>query len=184
MKRRTILSAVGLPYLLMIIAISVFPDCLLSQNSAVRWSAFDMGFAMSVSSNTVVTSAIGQGFVGTIQQGNTRIESGFLADTSIRRMIILAVKDLWVPTTYLLGQNYPNPFNPSTKIQFSIPIASFTSLKVFNVLGAEIASLVSENRPPGTYQVTWDANGYPSGVYFYRLQAGEFTQTKKLVLVR
>lgn len=94
--------------------------------------------------------------------------------------------------TFALSQNYPNPFNPSTKIQFSIPSASFVSLKVFNVLGAEIATLVNENKAPGTHQVTWDANGYPSAVYFCRLQtrqtdggqAGGFTQTKKLVLVR
>lgn len=184
MKRRTIVSAAGLPYLLIIFAISVFPNKLLSQNSAVRWSAFDMGFAMSVPSNTVVTSVIGQGFVGTIQQGNTRIESGFLADTSLRRIIISTVKEQWVPIEYLLGQNYPNPFNPSTKIQFSIPSTSFVSLKVFDVLGAEMATLVNEKKGPGIYVVTWDANGYPSGVYFYRLMSEGKVFTGKMNLLK
>ena len=89
-----------------------------------------------------------------------------------------------LPTHFSLAQNYPNPFNPSTKIQFSIPNTSFVSLKVFNVLGAEIATLVSENKAPGTYQVTWDANGYPSGVYFYRLMSAGKVLTGKMNLLK
>jgi hypothetical protein len=77
-----------------------------------------------------------------------------------------------LPTEPYLAQNYPNPFNPSTTVQFSIPNTSFVSLKVSNVLGAEIATLVNENKAPGTYKVSWDAGGFPSGVYFYRLIAG------------
>jgi len=95
------------------------------------------------------------------------------------------------PSVFVLHQNYPNPFNPSTTIEFQIPEVRnqtsdvrIVSLKVYNVLGQEIAALVEEELRPGTYQVTWDASGFPSGAYFYRLQAGEFVETKKLVLVR
>ncbi len=89
-----------------------------------------------------------------------------------------------IPTVYSLDQNYPNPFNPSTNISFSIPSKSFVSLKVFDALGREVAVLVSEELPAGTYSRQWNATQISSGVYFYRLQADSFTETKKLVLLR
>ena len=184
MKRRTISSVAGLPYLLIIFVVSVFPGKLLSQNSAVRWSAFDMGFVMSVSSNNVVMSAIGQGFVGTVQQGNTRIESGVLADTSIRRTIISTVREQWVPLTYSLGQNFPNPFNPSTSIEYVLPKGSFVSLKIYNVMGEVVATLVSGVMSTGIHKAEWRGDGFSSGVYFYRLDTGDFIRTKKLILLR
>jgi uncharacterized repeat protein (TIGR02543 family) len=87
-----------------------------------------------------------------------------------------------IPTEYGLSQNYPNPFNPSTIISYSIPKAANVSLRVFNSLGQEVAALVDEQRSPGYYQVQWNAN-VTSGIYFYRLQAGEFLVTKKMVLL-
>jgi hypothetical protein len=92
-----------------------------------------------------------------------------------------------LPTTFALGQNYPNPFNPSTKIKFSIPVGTGHApslLRVYDALGREVATLVNENLPPGRYEVTFDAEGLASGVYLYRLQAGEFTQTKRMVVMR
>jgi hypothetical protein len=89
-----------------------------------------------------------------------------------------------VPGRYVLEQNYPNPFNPSTKIQFSIVHRQLTIVKVFDVLGREVATLVNELKEPGTYTVQFNASSLASGVYFYRLQAGNFVQTKKLLLLR
>ncbi len=89
-----------------------------------------------------------------------------------------------VPTEYVLSQNYPNPFNPSTTIRFDLPKAGLVTLKVYNLLGEEIETLVSEHRPAGSYTVNWTAGGLTSGVYWYRLQAGEFTETKKLVIIK
>jgi uncharacterized delta-60 repeat protein len=88
------------------------------------------------------------------------------------------------PIQFTLYQNYPNPFNPTTTISFSLPSKSFVSLKVFDALGREVASLVSEELHAGTYSLQWNAAGSPSGVYFYRLQTGSFTETKKLLLIR
>jgi lysophospholipase L1-like esterase len=85
---------------------------------------------------------------------------------------------------YVLGQNYPNPFNPATIISFRFPSHSFVSLKVFDTLGREVSTLLSEQLSAGTYSRQWDATGLASGVYFYRLQAGSFIETKKLVLLR
>ncbi len=89
-----------------------------------------------------------------------------------------------IPEGYLLNQNYPNPFNPTTRIAFAIPKAGFVSLKMYDVLGREVATLVDETKQPGECSVTWDASGMPSGVYFYRLQAGPFAETKKLILLK
>jgi len=89
-----------------------------------------------------------------------------------------------IPREFSLSQNYPNPFNPSTTIQFSLPRSEFVTLKLFNILGEEITALVSKKLSAGTHQAEWDARDLPSGVYFYRLQAGSFTQTRKLLLLR
>lgn len=88
------------------------------------------------------------------------------------------------PKVFALSQNYPDPFNPSTNISFSIPATSFVSLKVFDALGREVSVVLSEQMPAGKYSRQWNATGLPSGVYFYRLQAGSFIETKKLVLLR
>lgn len=85
---------------------------------------------------------------------------------------------------YMLGQNYPNPFNPSTRIKYSLPHSSFILIKVFDVLGNEIETLVKEEIPAGTYELTWDAAKLPSGIYFYQLRAGEFIRTKKMILLK
>jgi hypothetical protein len=88
------------------------------------------------------------------------------------------------PLQFVLEQNYPNPFNPSTTIRYSIPEASFVTLKIYNTLGQEVAQLVSEQRSPGTYIEKWDATGFVSGVYYYQLQTGSYSQTKKLILLK
>ncbi len=88
------------------------------------------------------------------------------------------------PSRFWLAQNFPNPFNPSTTIQFSLPQSGHALLRVYNTLGKEVATFVSGNLNAGTHSVNWDASGVPSGVYFYRLQSGQFSQTKKLVLLR
>jgi hypothetical protein len=88
------------------------------------------------------------------------------------------------PGEFLLMQNYPNPFNPSTSITFNIPTKSYVSLIVFDILGREVAMLVNEQKSAGTYTQKWNAANMSSGIYFYRLQAGTFTETKKLILLK
>lgn len=90
----------------------------------------------------------------------------------------------FIATGFGLSQNYPNPFNPVTTISFTIPSASFVTLKIFDALGNEISTLLSEEMPAGSYSHKWYANDLTSGVYFYRLQAGSFTETRKLILLR
>ena len=88
------------------------------------------------------------------------------------------------PVEFKLTQNFPNPFNPSTKIKYSIPQSSNVIIKVLDILGNEIETLVNEQKNTGTYEITWYAENLPSGVYFYQLRAGSFVETKKMVLLR
>ena len=89
-----------------------------------------------------------------------------------------------VPASYLLAQNYPNPFNPSTEISFTVPSRSHVTLTVFNLLGMQVAELVNGEKEAGSYNVLFNASTMASGVYFYRLQAGNFLQTRKMVLLK
>ncbi len=88
------------------------------------------------------------------------------------------------PNDFFLFQNYPNPFNPSTTISYSIPEIEFVTLKIYNVLGSEVATLVNEEKPAGSYGVEFFKANLSSGIYFYRIQAGNFTSTKKMVLMK
>jgi len=89
-----------------------------------------------------------------------------------------------VPTDYKLYQNYPNPFNPVTNLKFAIPKNGFVSLKVYDLLGKEVLTLVNENKQPGNYSVSFDGSNLASGIYFYKLEAGDFVQTRRMMLLK
>lgn len=95
-----------------------------------------------------------------------------------------SVDDVITPALFSLEQNYPNPFNPTTTISWQSPVSSWQVLKVFDVLGKEVATLVDEYRPAGRYEINFDASRLASGVYLYKIQAGNFIQTKKMLLVK
>lgn len=88
------------------------------------------------------------------------------------------------PKNFALYSNYPNPFNPSTKIRYAISQTTFTSLKVYSILGQEVATLINEEKTPGVYEVNFDATNLSTGTYIYRLQAGNYTEIKKMILLR
>jgi predicted GH43/DUF377 family glycosyl hydrolase len=93
-------------------------------------------------------------------------------------------ENLSAPDNYVLKQNYPNPFNPTTTIEFDLPKTVQVSLKVFNILGEEVITLVSDRLSAGSYSYDWDASNLASGVYLYRLQAGDYVETRKMVLMK
>ena len=117
-----------------------------------------------------------------------------IGSTGVRGITGLAVEDTVVgiaddtketlPTVYALRQNYPNPFNPTTTIEFDLPKTSEVSLKVFNILGEEVATLLSASLHSGSYTYEWDASGLASGVYLYRLEAEGYVQTRKMILMK
>jgi hypothetical protein len=106
-------------------------------------------------------------------------------DTNLVGVNIISTE---IPAKFSLSQNYPNPFNPNTKIRFDIPPSNgargMSQLIIYDILGREITTLVNEQLQPGTYEVEWDGTNYSSGVYFYKLITSEFSETRKMVLVK
>jgi hypothetical protein len=90
----------------------------------------------------------------------------------------------FIPGTFLLGQNYPNPFNPSTTITYEVPVITHITIQLFDLLGKKVVSLVNTLKPPGLYSVSFDASHLPSGMYFYTMSAGSFTETKRMILLK
>lgn len=162
----------------------VAPGSLEAQNATVQWFALSSGFAVtSVQSGRMLTMSAGQPFVEVSSGPNHIVESGFLAHPVLRDILVSVPQQGELPLAFNLDQNYPNPFNPSTKISFTVPMRGFVELKVYDMLGREVATLAGENLPAGSYERVFDATGLASGVYFYRLSTTNFVHTKKLVLL-
>ena len=166
--------------------IFVYPADTFSQSSAIGWYAFNMGFARPSSANTMIKSAAGQIFVGFGEQGNTLIESGFLVDTLYRGQVMsVDQEDVEThPLIYSLGQNYPNPFNPQTVITFTLPKPEDVKISIYNMLGQRIMIVLDKPLQTGQHQVEFTAPNLASGVYFYRIEAGEYRAVKRMVLLK
>ena len=159
----------------------------IASNAAINWAA--TGYAICTIGNDQVNPMIvSNGNLGAIvvwqdyRSGNNFDvyevgfnTSGFIAIENIGTII---------PDEFTLSQNYPNPFNPATKIRFALPNSSFAKLIVYDMLGREIETLVNQQLNAGTYEVDWSADKFSSGVYFYRLEAGDFVSDKKMVLIK
>ena len=137
------------------------------------------------------TMTIAAGFgelVETLEEppdGPQRILQGCIIDgVTYGKLTDVDDEDNILPTNVELYQNYPNPFNPSTEIRYALKENAFVALKIFDVLGSEIAVLKNENQSAGDYAVHFDASKLPSGIYFYSITAGSFRQTKKMILLR
>jgi hypothetical protein len=159
-----------------------------SQNLKLQTSVFDnggLGLSSPKSSSFFNSSIVGQsaGLLSSISQ-NFKASSG-AAGALFGEAGPTGVEDVpALPTVYALEQNYPNPFNPATVITYSLPKQSPVTLKIYDVVGRVVATLIDETQAPGTYSVQFDASGLASGVYFYRLVAGQFVDAKKLILLR
>ncbi len=124
----------------------------------------------------IVASGLGSGQVGTeIIVDNLAFSAGGATNVSEEKNL---------PGAFFLAQNYPNPFNPETVIDYQLPVAGHVSLKVYDLLGREMATLVDTQLLAGRYKTTWNAAGAAGGIYFYRIRAGDFVQWKKLVLLK
>jgi hypothetical protein len=154
--------------------------------------ALDGGGAMWDSTTSYkLCSSIGQSITG-VHQGATKIVyAGFWNPWVVEACPVeWEEEDLSLrPTEFDLRQNYPNPFNPATTIQYALPRASEVSVAIYNVLGQRVRSLVNEHQDPGYKTVWWDGkddggNEVSSGVYFYRIEAGDFVQSKKMTLLK
>ena len=166
-----------------------------------KWQSISEGITYTKAGPADVSLVIGNGPYSIPAKSVRRLAYAMLAaddSTSLmtyadsakamwERLIIMDVSEsemAQTPGSFNLSQNYPNPFNPRTVISYQLPVISHVELTVYNILGQTVVSLVSEKQPAGTYQVEWDASAFASGVYYYQLQAGDFIETKKLVLLR
>jgi hypothetical protein len=89
-----------------------------------------------------------------------------------------------IPCGFSIFQNCPNPFNPSTTIKFNLPKASDVTIDIYDILGRKVETIVEHEQPAGIHQLVWNANGFSSGIYFYRIQAGKFVETRKMMLIK
>jgi len=157
------------------LSILITSSLLYSQSSIV----YDAGTSIDVGTGADVCA-------GTITVNGTYSGSGTFCNAPVA---VENEDDLGMPKEFSLSQNYPNPFNPSTKIRYTIPavgtsLMKFVQLKVYDVLGNEVTTLVNEEKPTGYYEVNFNASQLASGIYFYKIQAGSFVSTKKMILLR
>jgi hypothetical protein len=151
---------------------AVIADSLVSGTNALLWQ---VPAAMKAdSSYTVRITSVNRAALSDASESVFAIGSGITSVAGSSASV----------STFALGQNYPNPFNPSTVISYQLPVSAHVMLKVFDIMGRDVRTLVDERKNAGTHAVTLDASGLPSGVYFYRLQAGSFVQSKKLMLLK
>jgi hypothetical protein len=155
----------------------------IATNTAITWTSSNEAIATVSSTGLVTGIEAGKATITVTTQNIGKTATCFVTVVKTTGVELPAnMREL--PHSFMLKQNYPNPFNPSTMISFDLPKKSFVSLKAFDVLGREAASILSEEMSAGSYTRQWNANGLPSGIYFYRLQADNFVDTKKLILLR
>ena len=152
----------------------------LAKFDGTNWIVYDQNNSGLPSNfiSSIAVDKLGNKWVGTIGGLAVFNEAGIVSVED--ETIALKLQ----PIDYVLFQNYPNPFNPTTTIRYSIPQSSNIVIKVFDILGKKIETLVNTLKPAGNYEVTWNAVNLPSGIYFYQLRAGSFTDTKKMVLLK
>jgi hypothetical protein len=165
-----------LSYQNVLIASVAFNSIMVSYDSGNNWSSFNEGLMTDWT------------FAGlAIKEPNIFALRDFFGNAYIRPLSNITEvegENTFLANTFILHQNYPNPFNPTTNIQYTISNRQFISIKIFDVLGIEIETLANEEKPSGTYEINWNAENLPSGVYFYKFQAGAHFETKKMILMK
>jgi len=171
-------------FVVLAVALILGPFVSQSQISVIQWSSLSNGFGFSASKNSILETVLGQPFVGTTKSASTLISSGFMLGPPLSSNPTDVQGGQLTPMQFSLQQNYPNPFNPSTVIRYTIPERSHVSMRLFNLLGKEVASLVDEMQTPGEHTVRVTPHSLASGVYVYRLTAGKFIDQRKLVFLK
>jgi hypothetical protein len=150
----------------------------------VSLDPLDINYEYDPITNTLTFSAPDYSGEGTLTVTVTDSDGGSLEFSIVIVVILQVSNEVEKPMEFALQQNYPNPFNPATSINFTLPTSSLVNLQVYNLQGQEVATLINENLSSGAHTVSFDASQLSSGVYIYRIQAGEFMQTKKMMLIK
>ena len=138
----------------------------------------------------IICDAIGSGldiYQGAANAGDTLGSIGYTVNLHFASMFFSPTaieEEIAIPDEFFITNNYPNPFNPSTKIDYGLPEDTYVAIEIFDILGRKVETVVSQEQPAGYYQVVWRADNVSSGLYFYRIQEGDFTETKKMTLLK
>jgi len=159
-----------------------FVPSLFSQNY-ISVSVLSNGGEKQSSTNYMLEGTTGQVGVDLITSSGHQVLPGFW-NTYYQDVIVNVEEEDIMPTVFKLEQNYPNPFNPATIIKFAVPQRSYVVLKIYDILGSELITPVNEELESGWYEETFNASGYASGTYIYRMQAGDYISTKKMLLIK
>ena len=150
-----------------------------TSNGSINWYSYDLDLPIRYTRDAIGTNARGDLFA--VGAGRLLMYPSYFVYVHGSKSFD-NISD--IPHNYILLQNFPNPFNPTTVIEYSLPSESNVKLIVYNTLGQSIKVLESGYKPAGNYAITFDASGLPSGIYFYKLEAGSFTQIKKMILIK
>ena len=165
--------------------ITVLLGCSLSLSAQMKISSSVFGTAAVISSDSSGTmrGTVGQGFIRTTSDTAHVMAAGFWYQIS--QLVLTGIdEEEIIPEAFELRQNYPNPFNPSTTIEFALPRAVKVQLRIYDVLGRTVGTLVDEKMPAGRYEIRFEARNLPTGMYFYRIQADRFVEIRKMLLVK
>lgn len=169
-------------YLILVIATLLFTNIGTAQFKLSNSLISSGGNTISNSNNSIV-STIGESFIGKSSSTINQNQIGFWY--AYQQITITDIEDEnIIPTVFKLEQNYPNPFNPSTKIKFAVPEKSNVLIKVYDILGSEVATLINREMEAGWYENDFNAAGLSSGIYLFRMEAGSYVNTKKMILLR
>ena len=161
----------------------VFSQSELSAQYKIERSSITNGASISNGGTHKIRSSVGESMIGISSNASYKTFFGFLYTQQPTITEIKTTNSL-IPDKYEMSQNYPNPFNPTTVIEFAVPQESKVLLEVFNILGERLATLVNEVKTPGYYNVNFDAGLLSSGFYIYRIQAEDFVEVKKMILLK
>ena len=170
-------SLLSISFLLLLFHVQVF-----SQNQ-IAFSVLSSGGIQQSNSVYILNGSLGQTFISKCENNIHQAHAGFW-QMYYQNVMVNVTDDDILPIEFKLEQNYPNPFNPSTIIKFGIPERANVLIKIYDVLGSEVKTLLNQEMDEGWYELLFKAAGYSSGIYIYRMQAGNYISTKKMLMLK
>jgi hypothetical protein len=169
--------------LTLILLLLLIASITIAQNQ-IPVSVISSGGEKSTNTSFILSSTVGEPFIGKAINSTNQQNIGFWYVYKQSTLTDVVQEEETIPTVFKLEQNYPNPFNPSTIIKFGVPERSNVVLKIYDILGGEVITLVNEEIEAGWYRREFNATGYSTGVYIYRMQADNYLSTKKMILIK
>jgi hypothetical protein len=169
--------------LTLILLLLLIASVTLAQNK-IPVSVLSSGGEKSASAEFILSSTVGESFIGKTINATNQQNVGFWYVYKQSTITVVEEEQELLPTEFKLEQNFPNPFNPATTIKYAVPIKSNVLIKIYNIVGEEVAKLVNEEKDQGWYSLVFESSGLASGIYIYRMQAGTYVNTKKMILVK